>query len=381
MSTASMAVLVFEIGVWVLLAAIAMDHFASARSQGEASGAWRNAKRLAAVVVLAAAVLVVKTFESGDANPLMFEYAMLLGIGALVTHDARARGEWAWGGRIHGCFAVLAVICGLSGRYSEVTPLGFSDGSGAWMWVTAGAALIFGLAPLVAYGIARGPRLDGAMPTVTFVKGVMGASSVGAVMALPRVIIAVIILAGILINAGNVVGRYVYLAPIIWAEEIMIYGMVWTVFVGAVLVTWDSRHLRMDLVSTMLPSPWKEILNGVGVAAFLAVGIFVIPQNWTVFSMMYRFDQRSVVAEVPMLVPHFALLLGFSLMFLVMLWILFGLILNVLTRSMRTRGLDPKFLAGLLRFHRRITGDTERSEIEDLVAGEGEGSSGPAAGG
>jgi TRAP-type C4-dicarboxylate transport system permease small subunit len=126
----------------------------------------------------------------------------------------------------------------------------------------------------------------------------------------------------------------------------MIYGMVWTVFVGAVLVTWDSRHLRMDLVSTTLPSPWKEILNGIGVIAFLAVCIFVVPQNWTVFSMMYRLDQRSIVAEIPMSIPHFALLLGFVLM----------------------------FLAVLFRFRRQVTGDFG-SEIDDLVAGDGENAS------
>jgi len=171
------------------------------------------------------------------------------------------------------------------------------------------------------------------------------------VMMLPRVIIAIVILAGILINGGNVVGRYVYLAPIIWAEEIMIYGMVWTVFVGAVLVTWDSRHLKMDLLVTSLPSPWREILSGMGVLMFLAVCVFVVPQNWTVFSMMYNLDQRSIVAEVPMSIPHFALLLGFVVM----------------------------FLAALVRCRRAIIGDLG-SEIEDLTAPPGGQSSDPVSG-
>ena len=343
---------VLEFGVWALLAVIAMGDFSAARSGGETTRVWVTLKYLLIVVFLVAMIGIVNQITTGDANPLIFEYIVLLLVGALIGHDARARGEWIWSGRIHISFAVLAVILALTGRYVVTASLAFSaDGAGAWMWLAVAAALVLGVAPLIAYIFARGPRLDGATPSVTFVKGVMGGSADSAVMVLPRVIIAVVILAGILINGGNVIGRYVYLAPIIWAEEIMIYGMVWTVFVGAVLVTWDSRHLKMDLLSTTLPSPYKEILGAIGVLMFLAVGVFVVPQNWTVFSMMYRLDQRSIVAEVPMSIPHFALLLGFVMM----------------------------FLAVLFRFRRQISGDID-SEIDDLVAGEGEGSSDPASG-
>ena len=123
------------------------------------------------------------------------------------------------------------------------------------------------------------------------------------------------ILAGIAINFANVIGRYVFLEPIIWAEEIMIYIMVWTVFIGTVLVSYEGQHLKMDFFSIMLPSPWKEIINLIATLAILAVCLFVIPQNWTVVELMWNNDQRSVVAEIPMVIPHFALMLGFILVF------------------------------------------------------------------
>jgi TRAP-type C4-dicarboxylate transport system permease small subunit len=344
---------VFEFSVWALLAVIAMGDFSAARSKGETARVWVVAKYLLMVVFLVAMFATGSKTATGDANPLMFEYLVLLLGAALMAHDARARGEWLWSGRVYLSFAVLAVILALTGRYVVTASLAFSnDGAGPWMWLAVVASLVFGVAPLIAYVFARGPRLDGLTPTVTFVKGVMGGSSVNPVMVLPRIIIGVVILAGILINGGNVIGRYVYLAPIIWAEEIMIYGMVWTVFIGAVLVTWDSRHLKMDLLSTTLPSPYKEILAGLGVVMFLVVCAIVVPQNWTVFSMMYRLDQRSIVAEIPMSIPHFALLLGFVMM----------------------------FLAVAVRFRRQISGNLE-TEIDDLVADEDSQSPGPAAGG
>ena len=41
----------------------------------------------------------------------------------------------------------------------------------------------------------------------------------------PRLIIGIAVMLGIAINFGNVIGRYLFLEPIIWAEEIMIYIM------------------------------------------------------------------------------------------------------------------------------------------------------------
>ena len=132
----------------------------------------------------------------------------------------------------------------------------------------------------------------------------------------PRFIIGSLILIGICINFGNVIGRYIFLEPIIWAEEIMIYIMVCTVFIGSILVTYEGQHLKMDVFSVMLPSPFKEIINFIAVASFLLVCAYIIPNNWIVVKLMFDNDQRSVVAEVPMVIPHFAILAGFSLMFL-----------------------------------------------------------------
>ena len=128
---------------------------------------------------------------------------------------------------------------------------------------------------------------------------------------IPRFIIGLAILAGIAINVGNVIGRYFFLEPIIWAEEIMIYIMVWTVFVGSVLVSFEGQHLKMDFFSATLPSPFKEIVNFIAAVSVILVCLYVIPNNWTVVSLMWTNDQRSVVAELPMVIPHFALLLGF----------------------------------------------------------------------
>lgn len=138
--------------------------------------------------------------------------------------------------------------------------------------------------------------------------------AVARLMAVPRAIIGALILFSIALNFANVVGRYVFFSPIIWAEEVMIYIMVWCVFIGAVLVTWDGRHLRMDLLSANLGSPWREIVNLVTTCVFLIVCGFIVVQSYKAVSLFARLGQKSTVADVPMVIPHAALLIGFALM-------------------------------------------------------------------
>ncbi len=139
-------------------------------------------------------------------------------------------------------------------------------------------------------------------------------AATGRFMALPRAIIGALILFSIALNFANVVGRYVFFSPIIWAEEVMIYIMVWCVFIGAIVVSWDGRHLRMDLLSTNLTSPWKQIVNFAATSVFLIVCGFIIVQSWGAVTLFARFGQKSTVAGIPMVFPHVALLIGFTAM-------------------------------------------------------------------
>ncbi len=133
-------------------------------------------------------------------------------------------------------------------------------------------------------------------------------------MAVPRAIIGALILISICLNFANVIGRYVFLSPIIWAEEAMIFIMIWCVFMGAVPVSWDGRHLRMDLMSSALGPTWQRAVNFCATAAFLIICGFVVVQSWGAVSLFARLGQESTVAGIPMVIPHSALLIGFALM-------------------------------------------------------------------
>jgi TRAP-type C4-dicarboxylate transport system permease small subunit len=140
------------------------------------------------------------------------------------------------------------------------------------------------------------------------------------VLGIPRFIVGAAIFISIALNLANIVGRYLFRSPIVWAEEILVFLMIWSVLTGAVLVTWEGRHLKMDLLSVRLRSPFREIAGFIGAALFVAVCALGVVQSWKVSSLMAAQDARSVAAELPMVIPHFALVLGFAGMLLALLF-------------------------------------------------------------
>lgn len=132
-------------------------------------------------------------------------------------------------------------------------------------------------------------------------------------LAVVRVLLGVLMLAAIAINFVNVIARRLFDEPIMWNEEALIYIIVWMVFMGAVLVSWDGRHLRMDLLSSSLKGGWGKAVNAFAVAVLIALSGYVIVHSYEVIATFARTGQVSIAAEIPMTVPHAAILIGFVL--------------------------------------------------------------------
>lgn len=131
-----------------------------------------------------------------------------------------------------------------------------------------------------------------------------------------RVLLGIVLIASVFLIVANAIGRYVFLAPIIWAEEILGYVLVWSVYLGAVLVTWDGGHLRMDLLSRTLTGIPGKIVNGIATFGFLYIGGVIIYQSW--FAIR-EFTHDSQVAEVPMDAVHIVIPVSFVLIVLFIL--------------------------------------------------------------
>ena len=130
---------------------------------------------------------------------------------------------------------------------------------------------------------------------------------------IPRLVAGLCMLAAIGINFANVVGRYLFNAPIFWAEEAMIFLIIWCVFLAFVSITATSEHLKMDILSTSLSKPVASALNRIGLALGVVAMMFLSWQSFQAIAKLWRFDMRSIALEIPMVIPHAAVITGFTL--------------------------------------------------------------------
>ncbi len=120
--------------------------------------------------------------------------------------------------------------------------------------------------------------------------------------------------ASVAINFANIIGRYFLSVSLSWAEEAMLFLMIGCVFLGAGPVGWAGRHIRMDVVVSLLPRRARKAFDIfsdlVTIATCLALAIFA----WPVMTMLTELDQRSQSANIPLVIPQAALPLGLLLM-------------------------------------------------------------------
>lgn len=130
----------------------------------------------------------------------------------------------------------------------------------------------------------------------------------------PRTIIGVLLLVAVAINIANIIVRYVFNSSIFWAEEVLVFIVLWGVFLGGIAAAYNGDHLKVDLFSVHITGPLKPIVNALIAVSLAVCGVIVASESFQVVSAMARTGQVSVAAGIPVVVPHLALFVGFSLM-------------------------------------------------------------------
>lgn len=134
------------------------------------------------------------------------------------------------------------------------------------------------------------------------------------ILKLHRALLGTLILAAIAINFSNVVGRYFFGTSLGWTEEVLSYLLIWSVFVGSVLVTLDNQHLRVNAIEAYLP-PWaRHLLEALMLLCMIALCLYVARQSSAVVSLMSQMGQRSSTAGIPMAWAHAGVYVGFAMM-------------------------------------------------------------------
>jgi TRAP-type C4-dicarboxylate transport system permease small subunit len=133
-------------------------------------------------------------------------------------------------------------------------------------------------------------------------------------MAALRIAAGAMLALSVAINFANIIGRYFLSVSLPWAEEAMLFLMIGCVFLGAGPVGWAGRHIRMDVVVSLLPPRARKAFDVLSDLATIATCLALAVFAWPVMTMLAELDQRSQSADIPLVIPQAALPLGLGLM-------------------------------------------------------------------
>lgn len=137
-----------------------------------------------------------------------------------------------------------------------------------------------------------------------------------ALYAVETAFIGAAIAAASLVLFVNVALRYVFLAPISWAEELSIYLVIWIVFIGAGVLIRTGGHITVDLLPRALSPALRRALHVVVmllILCFLAVFIYYSGLH----TLRVRASgQLTPIMLAPMWLTYLAMPVGGALMFL-----------------------------------------------------------------
>jgi TRAP-type C4-dicarboxylate transport system permease small subunit len=121
------------------------------------------------------------------------------------------------------------------------------------------------------------------------------------------------VLAGyVAILVVQVVLRYVFNSSLVWSDEIIRFGLVWNVMLGAALVSLREGHIRVDIFENLLPHRARRVTRLLIHLVSLAFLLLLLFFGW-------KFAVRGAVQSAPvtdlsMAYAYSAIVVGAALM-------------------------------------------------------------------
>jgi TRAP-type transport system small permease protein len=119
--------------------------------------------------------------------------------------------------------------------------------------------------------------------------------------------VAFVVLVGAIV--WGVLSRYVTQNPATWVEEVSSIAFTVVVFVGAAEVQRRNKHVRVDLLTSLLPARAQSALNTL-IGVFVALYCFYLAWLGLKEAIVSNSATTSML-NIPLSVPYGALTLGF----------------------------------------------------------------------
>lgn len=94
---------------------------------------------------------------------------------------------------------------------------------------------------------------------------------------------------------GEVVSRFLFSLPMMWAGEIGRYLFIWIVYLGAAQAFIKKRHLTVDFLAKKIPSPYSNYLDTI-LHLMIMIFLFFVFVNGVKYAGM-NFDKSAYSVE------------------------------------------------------------------------------------
>lgn len=129
-----------------------------------------------------------------------------------------------------------------------------------------------------------------------------------------KVLIGIFVVVALIVMTWQIVGRYVFNAPLSWSDELVRYLLVWITFIGAGLAVRYSKLIRLDFLFNLFKFP-SGVEKGIrGVATLLTIGfcVIILMYSWEILQIVH--GQKSSSMKIPMSIPYSAIPIGSLIM-------------------------------------------------------------------
>ncbi len=126
-----------------------------------------------------------------------------------------------------------------------------------------------------------------------------------------RMLIGMVLIGLVLLNVLNAVARATG-NVVIGVDEVLVFGMIWMVMIGMMLVTADRSHIALEILTTRIGVRPRYVLSIVIHTVMVGACGYAAWQSFGFIKRIVASGQTSMALGMPMVIPHSALLVGFA---------------------------------------------------------------------
>ncbi|WP_136636737.1 TRAP transporter small permease [Pseudooceanicola onchidii] len=113
----------------------------------------------------------------------------------------------------------------------------------------------------------------------------------------------------------EVIARYFFIKPTIWAAELSQLSLIWGCLLAMAWVLSTYRHITVNAVTNMLPRPIQQVCVAFSLIAIIVFSVIVTYWGWDIFHDSYvRGRLTGSMLNMPIWISELSVPVGFGLL-------------------------------------------------------------------